>query len=145
VPTQLKEATVTLKLATAQRSFSSMSDQQPLAVLAEDEPIIRFAASDMLAVLGFKVLEAEHAHGALQHLEAHERVALLYTDINMPGVMDGCELAHAVVVRWPETKVIVCSGCMPDEAALLPDAAQFILKPCTELLVRKALQALHLH
>lgn len=122
-----------------------MSDPRPIAVIAEDEPIIRFAASDMLAALGFEVLEAEGAHGALQHLEAHEGVALLYTDINMPGVMDGCDLAHAVVVRWPDTKIIVCSGCMPDEAALLPDAAHFIPKPCVERVVRKALQALHLH
>jgi hypothetical protein len=59
--------------------------------------------------------------------------------------MDGCDLAHAVVARWPETKVIVCSGCTPDEAALLPDTAHFIPKPCAERVLRKALQALQLH
>ena len=70
---------------------------------------------------------------------------LLYTDINMPGVMDGCDLAHAVRARWPETRIIVCSGCDPLEAATLPEAAHFISKPCAERVVRKALQALRLH
>ncbi|QGY05927.1 response regulator [Methylobacterium mesophilicum SR1.6/6] len=122
-----------------------MSAPRPIAVLAEDEEFARLVAADMLTALGFDVLEAEHAHGALQHLEANERVALLYTDVNMPGVMDGCDLAHAVRARWPETRIIVCSGCMPHEAALLPDEAHFIAKPCGERLVRKALQVLRLH
>ncbi|MGH1575244.1 response regulator [Methylobacterium sp. P31] len=122
-----------------------MSGSRRLAVLAEDEPLTRMVASDMLSALGFEVLEAEHAHGALQHLEAHADVALLYTDINMPGVMDGCDLAHAVRARWPQTRIIVCSGCSAEEAALLPDEAHFIGKPCAERLVRVALQALRLH
>ncbi|XYD12560.1 response regulator (plasmid) [Methylobacterium sp. NMS12] len=99
----------------------------------------------MLTAIGFEVLEAEHAYSALQHLEANPGVVLLYTDIDMPGVMDGCDLAHAVRVRWPEMRIIVCSGCMSDEAALLPEEAQFIAKPCGERLVRKALQTLRLH
>lgn len=56
-------------------------------------------AAEMLRALGFEVLEAEHAHGALRHLEANDNVALLYTDIDMPGVMNGCDLAHAVRIR----------------------------------------------
>ena len=122
-----------------------MSGSRPLAVLAEDEEIVRIAAADMLSRLGFEVLEAKHAQGALQHLEANGGAALLYTDVNMPGAMDGCDLAHAVCARWPETRIIVCSGCDPMEAALLPDAAHFIAKPCAERLVRKALQVLRLH
>jgi CheY-like chemotaxis protein len=122
-----------------------MSGSRRLAVLAEDEAIVRVAAADMLSALGFEVLEAEHAHGALQLLEAHEGVALLYTDVNMPGVMDGCDLAHTVRARWPETRIIVCSGCEPHEAALLPEEAHFISKPCAMRVVRKALQVLQLH
>jgi CheY-like chemotaxis protein len=122
-----------------------MSASRRLAVLADDEEIVRRVAADMLTALGFEVLEAEHAHGALQHLEAHEGVALLYTDVNMPGAMDGCDLAHAVRARWPNIQIIVCSGCDPLEAVLLPEEAHFIAKPCAEKLVRKALQALQLH
>ena len=122
-----------------------MSAPRPIAVVAEDEEITRSAATAMLIALGFDVLEAEHAHGALRHLEANERVALLYTDVNMPGGMDCCDLAHTVRARWPKTRIIVCSGCDPMEAALLPDEAHFIAKPCGERLVRKALQTLRLH
>lgn len=122
-----------------------MSDSRPIAVLAEDEALIRMAAAAMLDALGFEVLEAEHAVEALGLLEANSGAALLYTDINMPGRMDGCDLAHTTIERWPETKIIVCSGCDPLEATLLPDCAYFINKPCAERVVRKALQALHLH
>ena len=125
--------------------YRSMSTSRPLAVLAEDEAVIRMEAAAMLAALGFEVLEAEHADDALRYLEAHGGAALLYTDVNMPGSMDGCDLAHVVVTRWPETKIIVCSGCLPEEAALLPDCAHFIEKPCAERLVRKALKALQRH
>lgn len=99
----------------------------------------------MLDALGFEVLEADHAGDALRHLEANVSVALLYTDVNMPGPMNGCDLAHVVVSRWPETKIIVCSGCLREEAERLPSSAHFIGKPCAETLVRKALRALQLH
>jgi two-component system, response regulator PdtaR len=122
-----------------------MSGSRPLAVLAEDDGFTRLVTADMLTALGFEVLEAEHASDALQQLDTHADVALLYTDIDMPGVMDGCDLAHAVRARWPEVQIIVCSGCDPFEALQLPDSAQFIAKPCGERLVRKALQALRLH
>lgn len=122
-----------------------MSASRPLAVLAEDEALIRMAAAAMLDALGFEVLEAERADEALRHLEAQGGAALLYTDINMPGRMDGCDLARIATERWPETKIIVCSGCDPLETTLLPKCAYFIGKPCAERLVRKALQALHLH
>jgi CheY-like chemotaxis protein len=122
-----------------------MSASRPLAVLAEDEALIRMAAAAMLDALGFEVLEAERADEALRHLEAHSGADLLYTDINMPGEMDGCDLAHAATTRWPETKVIVCSGCTREEAAKLPACVQFINKPCAERLVRKALKVLQLH
>ena len=117
----------------------------PLAVLAEDEALIRMATADMLSALGFEVLEAEHADDALQHLEAHGGSALLYTDVNMPGLMDGCDLAYTVVARRPETKIIVCLGCLREEAGRLPSCVHFIGKLCAERLVRTALKALQLH
>ena len=118
---------------------------RPLAVLAEDEILIRMEAADMLAALGFEVLEAGHAAAALQHLEAHAGAALLYTDIRMPGQIDGCALAHMVARRWPRTRIIVCSGCLREEAERLPACAHFISKPCSETLVRRALQILRPH
>ena len=138
-------STAKLKHAAVERIFYCMSGSRPLAVLAEDEAVIRMAAAAMLDALGLEVLEAERADEALRLLEAHSGAALLYTDINMPGGMDGCDLAHTTAVRWPETKIIVCSGCTLEEAARLPRCAYFLNKPCEDKLVLKALQALHLH
>ena len=117
---------------------------RPIAVLAEDEPLIRIETAMMLEELGFDVMEANCGRAALQHLEAMGGAALLYTDVDMPGGLDGFELAHSVTARWPRTAVIVCSGCLPKVAAGLPDKARFIAKPCAERSVREALQALSL-
>lgn len=118
---------------------------RPVAVLAEDEPLIRFDLADMLDALGFEVLQASHAGAALGHLEACDGAALLYTDIDMPGEFDGSVLAHTVADRWPSTAIIVCSACSRTVAAKLPGGAYFIAKPCAEPAVRDALTALHLH
>lgn len=122
-----------------------MTDICPLAVLAEDEPLVRMEAADMLDAFGFEVVEACHAAEAMRLLEILTRVALLYTDVRMPGIMNGLDLAHVCADRWPNTRIIVCSGCLPEEAAQLPDAAHFIPKPCVERQVQTALRALQLH
>jgi CheY-like chemotaxis protein len=122
-----------------------MSGSRGLAIVAEDEAVIRMEAAAMLRGLGFEVLEADCAGIALDHLQCGRPVHLLYTDIQMPGGMSGIELAHTVASRWPETAIIVCSGCMPEVAEELPEDAHFISKPCAEKLVRKALTVLQLH
>lgn len=119
-----------------------MFTSRPVAVLAEDEALVRMEAADMLGDLGFDVREADHAAAALVHFEAVEHVDLLYTDVHMPGAFDGCDLAHRVAERWPQTRIIVCSGCPREEAERLPDSAHFIAKPCVEMLVRRALKIL---
>jgi FixJ family two-component response regulator len=97
----------------------------------------------MLDALDFEVLEADCAHIALGHLERGEWVSLLYTDVRMPGALSGFDLAHTVALRWPETAIIVCSGCEQDVEGL-PEKARFISKPCAEPMLREALQALDL-
>lgn len=122
-----------------------MTDARPIAVLAEDDPLVRMEAADMLDALGFDVAEACHAAEAMCLLESLTKVALLYTDIRMPGIMNGIDLALVCADRWPDTRIIVCSGCLRDEAGQLPEAAHFISKPCAERQVRTALEGLRLH
>lgn len=117
---------------------------RPLAIVAEDKALIRMEAVEMLDDLGFDVLEAGHAAAALMLFEANGGAALLYTNMNMPGRLDGCRLAHEVLARWPETLIIVCSGYLDDEAAMLPAKAHFISKPCAEGLVHDALATLRM-
>ncbi|WP_286159033.1 response regulator [Methylobacterium sp. Leaf456] len=99
----------------------------------------------MLEELGFDVIETCDAAEALTKLESVEGISLLYTDIRMPGLIDGCDLAKACAERWPDSRIIVCSGCHPCERARLPSSAHFIAKPCAEKQVRTVLRALRLH
>jgi CheY-like chemotaxis protein len=122
-----------------------MAMPRPIAVLAEDEPLIRLEAADMLGEFGFDVLQATTASDALLLLEALNGAALLYTDIDMPGRINGQQLAHEVVERWPSTAIIVCSARSAEDAALLPRGAFFIGKPCAEWVVGEALASLQLH
>ncbi len=69
----------------------------PIVVLVvDDEAVLRFIASDVLEESGFQVLEAEDANAALKVLAEHPGVRVLFTDINMPGALDGLDLAREV-------------------------------------------------
>ena len=119
-----------------------MPKTRPLAIIAEDDIIQRMEAADTLTDLGYEVREASHAAEAMAHLEAARGAALLYTDIRLPGIMDGIDLAHICADRWPATQIIVCTACDHDLAADMPSGARFIPKPCLEAQIRTALAAL---
>jgi two-component system, response regulator PdtaR len=99
-------------------------------LVVEDEPILRYNAVDMLEEAGFSVLEASNADEALRLLEtrAHE-VGALFTDIHMPGSMDGMGLTRTVVERWPHVALLVTSGHARLRDHDIPDAGHFIGKP----------------
>ena len=88
----------------------SISNGPPVILVVEDEGLVRMAAADDLVEAGFKVIEAANADQAIQMLEAHPEITILFTDIDMPGSMDGPKLAAAVRDRWPPLKIIVTSG-----------------------------------
>jgi CheY-like chemotaxis protein len=78
---------------------------------------------------GFNVLEASNADDAIILLEAHPEVRLMFTDIDMPGSMDGLKLAAAVRNRWPPVQIIVTSGHRAMSDDNLPVVGRFITKP----------------
>ena len=98
-------------------------------LVVEDEPFIRMVAADVLAEQGRTVLEADCAEGALAVIEAEGRVDLLFTDINMPGDLDGLELAALAHDRQPDLKLIVTSGAQKMSEDDIPDHGTFIPKP----------------
>jgi CheY-like chemotaxis protein len=113
--------------------FSVMADPPPppvVVLVAEDEPVLRALAVEALADEGFVTIEANSAADALAVCKANpEAVDVLFTDIRMPGSMDGLQLACRVRERWPWISVLVASGNIfvrPDE---LPDGAKFLPKP----------------
>lgn len=104
----------------------------PATVLVvEDEMLIRLNAVEMIADAGWNTLEASNSAEALLVLEEHSNVDVLFTDINMPGDMDGLELAQMVHKRRPNIGLVVTSGkrFLPD--IILPDQGTFLPKPYT--------------
>ena len=81
-------------------------------LVVEDEPLLRMHAVDIVEDAGFVAIEARDADEAIAILEKRADVTLLFTDIQMPGSMDGLKLAHAVRDRWPPIKIVVVSGQM---------------------------------
>jgi two-component system, response regulator PdtaR len=109
-----------------------------VVLLVEDEPLVRMTAADELDDAGFRVLEAKNADEALVVLEAHSaEVQVLFTDVNMPGSMDGMALAERVYQRWPHVLLLISSGYARPHPDEIPDHGRFEPKPYRgETLVR---------
>ena len=101
--------------------------QNVLVLLVEDEVLVRLAACDGLEAAGFDVIEAMDAEEALGVLGARSDVGVLFTDVNMPGALDGLDLADEVHRRWPMIKLVVTSGRTLERT--VPDDGVFIAKP----------------
>jgi CheY-like chemotaxis protein len=82
----------------------------PTLLIAEDEFIIRLVIAEFLREEGYEVLEAANADEALDIFRSGVPIDLLFTDVRMPGSMDGCELARRVRAEWPSTPVILTSA-----------------------------------
>jgi len=110
-------------------------------LVVEDEPLIRMAAVDMIQDAGLKVHSAANAAAAIALLERTPDVTLLFTDVNMPGTMDGIELAEVVHRRWPHVKLIVASAHRVVRDKDLPDDGRFIEKPYYPAVIRAAIKS----
>ena len=77
-----------------------LPDIPAVVLVVEDEMLLRMRAVDMVEDAGFTSVEAVDADQAIAILESRSDIALLFTDIQMPGSMDGLRLAHAVRKRW---------------------------------------------
>jgi CheY-like chemotaxis protein len=82
-------------------------DKRLFVLVIEDDPAIRLLVSDIVADSGFEALEAADADEAVQILESRGDIRAVFTDINMPGSVDGLKLANAVRDRWPPTHIFV--------------------------------------
>ncbi|MET0241036.1 MAG: response regulator [Sphingobium sp.] len=98
-------------------------------LIVEDEPLIRLISAEILGDAGYRVLEADGAGQALEVLQRDGDIDLLFTDIRMPGLMDGLKLAETVHERWPAVHLLVTSGHIRLSDNDLPDAGTFLPKP----------------
>ena len=109
--------------------MSNDSSPPVVVLIVDDEAILRLIAADVLEDSGFQVLEAENAKAALMVLADHPDVRVLFTDINMPGVLDGLDLARETHARWPGIKLVITSGRLRPAESEIPDSGRFVAKP----------------
>ena len=115
---------------------------RPVVLIVEDEFLLRMDAVDMILAAGFEVVEAANADEAIEILEARRDITVVFTDIQMPGSMDGLKLARAVRGRWPPIKIIATSGHLHVMESDLPEGGRFLPKPYNALQVTGVLREL---
>lgn len=108
-----------------------MSKTMPLLLAVEDDPILRIDFIYVAEAAGYDTIEASSADEALEILEMRDDIRVVFTDINMPGSLDGLGLAKRIQELWPQTIIVVCSGNAAPAAGLLPPGATFVPKPCS--------------
>ena len=103
--------------------------KRPVVLIVEDEFLLRLDAAEMIGEAGFEVVEAANADEAIEILEARPDITVVFTDIQMPGSMDGLKLARAVRGRWPPIKIVATSGQFDVGTMDLPEGGRFLPKP----------------
>ena len=98
-------------------------------LIVEDEPLLRMFNADMLIDAGFEVLEAADAAEALQLLESNDDIRVVFTDVEMPGAIDGFALAQRIGAQWPEIGVLVTSGRRYPNEVFTAASRCFLPKP----------------
>jgi len=106
-----------------------LKGQKAIVLVVEDESLLRANAVEMIESAGFQVVEACNADEAIEILEGNTDVRIVFTDVDMPGSMDGMKLAHAVRGRWPPIKIVVTSGHFKVRDEDLPAGGVFFGKP----------------
>ena len=109
--------------------MSQIAREKRLILIVEDDELIRMHAADMVRDLGFETIEAANADDAISLLESRSDIMTVFTDIQMPGSMDGLHLVAVVRDRWPPVALLVTSGRSAPAATALPHGARFVSKP----------------
>ena len=122
--------------------MSAGSTNVPNVLIVEDEMMLRMRAVDIVEDAGFHSVEAVNADEAMSILESRSDISLLFTDIQMPGTMDGLKLAHTVHNRWPGIKIILVSGQLKPSDAERPTDSRFFGKPLSIQQMITELQAM---
>ena len=100
-----------------------------VVLVVEDEMLLRMRAVDMVEDAGYVPVEAVDADEALAILQSRSDIVLLFTDVQMPGSMNGLQLAHVVHERWPPIKILLASGQLKLSGSDIPQDSRFFGKP----------------
>jgi CheY-like chemotaxis protein len=118
---------------------TNANQQRRVVLVAEDEPLLLLDALAIAIDNGFDAIGAPDADAAVRILESRDDILVIFTDINMPGSIDGLKLAHAVRNRWPPIRIIVTSAIANEQA--LPEGSLFIPKPYSASAIATLLHA----
>ncbi|WP_010165449.1 response regulator [Sphingomonas sp. PAMC 26617] len=112
----------------------------PYAIVVEDHPIIMMETTHILEDAGFRVYESFDGDEAIAHLSQHwESTVLLFSDVDMPGSLNGFALAWHVAEHWPLIEIVIASGHISPEKGDMPEKATFITKPFNHRMVHQHL------
>ena len=115
---------------------------KPAVLVVEDEPLLRMMAVDLVEDAGFEAIEAANADEAIKILECRSDIRVVFTDIDMPGSMDGLLLAAAVRDRWPPIEIILTSGHVHITEVEVPLGGVFFSKPYDHSALTRTLQSM---
>ena len=116
--------------------------KRPVVLIVEDEFLLRMEAADMDRAAGFEAVDAANADQAIEILEARRDITVVFTDIQMPGLMDGLKLARAIRGRWPPIKIVATSGRLQLAETDLPEGGRFLPKPYSPTQINGVLREL---
>lgn len=119
-----------------------MNNGIAVVLVVEDSTIIRMGAVDLVLSAGYEALEVRDADEAIRILESRSDIDLVFTDVKMPGTMDGIKLSHYIRERWPPVKLIVASGAAILEESSLPAGSRYFSKPYDDHTIADAMARL---
>ena len=122
--------------------MGAASAKPTIALIVEDEFLVRMLAVDIFTDSGFEAIEAANADEAIRILESRGDIEVIFTDINMPGSLDGVSLAYVVRRRWPSIRTIVTSALRMPGNRPLPEGSMFLAKPYQSSQITHAVRAL---
>lgn len=102
---------------------------RPVVLIVEDEVLLRWAAVAIIEGAGFDVVEAGSGIEAVSVLEKRSDIRTVFTDVEMPGSINGIQLAHLISTRWPSIGIMATSGKFRLRQDDLPAGARFLHKP----------------
>jgi two-component system, response regulator PdtaR len=102
---------------------------RPVVLVVEDDILLRWTATAIIEQAGFDVVEAGTGVEAMSVLEKRSDIRTVFTDVEMPGSINGLQLAHLIRTRWPSIGIMATSGQLRLREDDLPEGARFLHKP----------------
>jgi CheY-like chemotaxis protein len=117
-------------------------DRNPVVLVVEDETLVRVTALAIIEESGFEAIAAGNADEAIRALETRGDIRAVFTDVQMPGQMDGIKLAEVIRDRWPSVALLVTSGKGQVLESELPIGGRFLAKPYLPFQIETVLREL---